>query len=242
MAIRAYHRPVTLDDALSLLESGAAAVLAGGTVINADPAGPPEVVDLQALGLGTLSSEGGTLHIGAMARLQALVDGDRVPPILQDLARREGASTIRNAATVGGTVAAVDPESELLAGLLAYDASVTIARPSGTEEIGLDTLLADRSQLEGGVITAITFATDGTAAAERTGRTPTDRPIVVAVARRSEAEDLRVAVTGVAATPVVVDPGNLDTLDPPSDFRGSAEYRNELARILTARAVESVGA
>jgi len=242
MTIRAYHRPATLDDALSLLESHAATVLAGGTVINADPAGPAEVVDLQVLGLDTLRSEGGTLHIGAMVRLQALVEGERVPPLLRDLARREGASTIRNAATVGGTVAAADPESELLAGLLAYDASVTIARPSGTEEIGLEPLVADRSQLQGGVITAITLATDGTAAAERTGRTPADRPIVVAVARRSEAGDLRVAVTGVAATPVVVDPGNLDTLEPPSDFRGSTEYRKELARILTARAVESVGA
>ena len=242
MTIRAYHRPATLDDALSLLESGAATVLAGGTVVNADPSAPNEVVDLQALGLDTLRSEGGTLHIGAMARLQALVDGERVPPLLRDLARREGASTIRNAATVGGTVAAADSESELLAGLLAYNASVTIARPAATDEMGLGELLADRSQLQGGVITAITLATDGTAAAERTGRTPADRPIVVAVARRSEAGDLRVAVTGAAATPVVVDPGNLDTLDPPSDFRGSTEYRNELARILTARAVESVGA
>lgn len=242
MAIRTYHRPTTLEDALSLLAKGEAAVLGGGTVVNADPSAPNEVVDLQALGLDTLQSEGGTLHIGAMARLQVLVDGERVPPVLRDLSRREGASTIRNAATVGGTVAAADPESELLAGLLAYGASVTIARPSGSDEMGLEGLLADRSQLQGGVITTISLGTDGTAAADRSGRTPADRPIVMAVARRNEAGDLRVAVTGVAATPMLVDPENLDVLVPPSDFRGSLEYRKELARILIGRVVERVDA
>lgn len=241
MTIRAYHRPATLDDAVSLLASGDSAVLAGGTVINADPAGPAEVVDLQALGLDTLKSEGGRLQIGAMVRLQALVDGERVPPMLRDLARREAASTIRNAATVGGTVAAADPESELLAGLLAYDAIVSITRSSGAEDLGLEAVLADRAQLQGGIITLISIPTDGIAVAERSGRTPADRPIVMAVARLSDAGELRVAMTGVGATPVLEDPDSLDALDPPSDFRGSAEYRKELAGILVGRVVEDMG-
>lgn len=240
MTIRSYHRPLTLEDALSLLASEEAAVLGGGTVINADAAGPTEVVDLQALGLDTLQSEGGRLEIGAMVRLQALVDGERVPPVLRELARREGASTIRNAATVGGTVAAADPESELVAGLLAYDASVIIARSSGLDEVRLEHLLADRALLDGGIITSLSLPTDGRAVAERSGRTPADRPIVMAVARLSEAGELRVAMTGVAATPVLEDPDSLDAVDPPSDFRGSSDYRRELARTLARRVAEGL--
>jgi CO/xanthine dehydrogenase FAD-binding subunit len=41
------------------------------------------------------------------------------------------------------------------------------------------------------------------------------------------------AASGVAAVPVVVDdPG---ALQPPGDFRGSADYRRSLATTLTAR-------
>jgi len=197
---------------------------------------PTEVVDLQALGLGEISIGGSHLELGAMARLQDLVDSEVVPWMLRDLARREEPNTIRNAATVGGLVATANPESELLAGLLVFAATVTIARSEGSEQKRLGGVLADRASLAGGIITAVSIERTGTAAAERTARTPADRPIVAVVGRRTEV-GTQLAMTGVADTPVLVDPDEVGSLEPPSDFRGSAEYRQTLAAVLAARVV-----
>ena len=44
------------------------------------------------------------------------------------------------------------------------------------------------------------------------------------------------AITGVAPTPVLVDPENPTvSLQPTSDFRGASEYRIHLAQILASR-------
>ncbi len=242
--IRAYHRPATIEDALALISHTDvdATILAGGTVVNALPEEEPvEVVDLQAIGLDTMEPAGDRLRIGAMVRLQAIVDSDLVPALLRDLARREAPSTLRNAATLGGTVAAAEPESELLAGLLAFDATVSVVQLIGSDDIPLADLLLDRSQLGLGIITGITIAVGGDAAAERTGRTPADRPIVMAVGRRAQDGSLRLAVTGVDTTPVLVDAAALPDLDPPADFRGSSAYRRELATVLASRVMRRLG-
>jgi probable selenate reductase FAD-binding subunit len=236
--IRAYHRPATLDDALVLLAQPDVVPLGGGTTLNGLPAATPaEVVDLQALGLDEITRDGAALRIGAMVRLQDLIDHEWLPPLLKELAHREAPNTIRNAATIGGTVAAADAESELLAGLLAHGAGVTVARPAGSVDIGLADLLADPSELEAGLITAIHIIVGGNGAAARTGRTPADTPIVMVAGVCDDASNVRLAATGVADTPVLIDLDALDDLDPPPDFRGSAEYRRALAGTLGARVV-----
>ena len=63
-------------------------------------------------------SKAGTLTLGATTTLQAVVDDQRVPTVLRELARRELPSTMRTLATVAGTVAAGGWQSELLAALL----------------------------------------------------------------------------------------------------------------------------
>ncbi|MEN8235689.1 MAG: FAD binding domain-containing protein, partial [Actinomycetota bacterium] len=176
--ITQYRRPSTLDEATALASHHDAVILAGGTTLNAAPPhAPVTAIDLQALELDGIGVEGNTVRIGATARLQDVVDSALVPPVLRDLARREAPSTIRNAATLGGTIGAADPESELLAGLLAYGAVVTLARPGSSTELPLEELLGDSGLRNGSIITSITVPTDGDAAADRTGRTPMDRPI-----------------------------------------------------------------
>lgn len=239
-----YHRPPTLDEAVALLnrEGVRSQVLAGGTVLNASRRTEPiEVVDLQAIGLDTIQAEGDSVTIGAMVRLQDLIDHPDVPPFIGSLATREGPNTLRNVATVGGTVAAAHPDSELLAGLLVYDAVVTLQRPTGPEHTALTELLAGSSTLDGAVITTVKIATDGRTAVARTGRTPADTSIVAAVARRTPDGGTKLALTGVATTPILVDGTALDSLDPPGDFRGSAEYRQYLATTLAGRALAGLG-
>ena len=220
--VTAYHRPVSIEEAAAILaEPGTPKVIVGGgTAVNAGlDREPVEVVDLQALGLDAIGVEGGRMTIGATVTLQAFADHAATPPVLADLATREAPSTLRAAGTIGGLVATADPESELFAGLLVHDMAVDTG--------------------PGEIITSVSIATGGTSAVARTVRTPGDRPIVAAVARRDDVT-AQVAVTGVAATPILVD--DVAELDPPGDFRGSPGYRTHLARVLVARAREEVGA
>lgn len=238
-----YHRPTQLDEALALLQRDdiAASVIAGGTVLVATAlSAATEVVDIQAVVGAGIERHGDRVVYEAMARLQDVVDHDATPPLLAELARREGPNTLRNASTIGGTVAEANSESELLAGLLVHEAVVTIARPEGASEHSLEEVLADLGSLRGGIITEVSAAIGGETASARTGRTPADTSIVAA-AGRIVPDGVMIALTGVAATPVLVDPDNLADLTPPADFRGGSQYRADLAATLTARVVAQLG-
>ena len=239
--VSGYLRPSTLDEAVALLEQPCALVLAGGTRLNAEPTPAPVlVVDIQALGLsGIEGMHDGALRIGATATLQQIVDDVRVPVAVREGARRAGPSTLRTAATVGGCIATGEPASELLATLLVHDAVVSLAGRDGEQELPLAALLSDRARLEGRILTRVTLDVAGVTSAARTGRTRADQPIVAAIARRTGTGELRLALAGVAATPVLV--ANTDHLDPPSDFLGSSDYRRALAAVLAVRALEGVG-
>jgi len=239
--ITQYHRPLTLEEAIALTSRPDAVIIAGGTSVNAHPDRKPvTAVDLQALELSGIDTDGESTRIGATTRLQDLVDSSLVPAVLRDLARREAPNTIRNASTVGGTIGTADPESELLAGLLAFEAVVTLARSGSTTEHALGGILDNPTLLNGAIMTSVSIPSNGLAAADRTGRTPMDRPIVMAVAHRGHDGSVRLAMTGVAALPIIVDPDQIASLDPPSDFRGSTDYRRSLATVLADRVLTTV--
>ena len=237
----AYHRPVTVDEAVALLSQPQGTAVAGGTRVNAHPFRFEMVaVDLQSLGLSFIESGGASrIRVGATTTLQQLADDVRVPHVLRELARREEPSTLRTLATVGGTVAAGGWESELVTGLLVCDTQVVLHTAAQTKTVSLDVLLADCDLLRGALITEVSLATDGTLASARTGRTPGDQAIVSAVARRSPSGTVA-AASGVAPTPVIV--SNPATLTPPADFRGSSKYRKHLATVLLARVAQEVSA
>lgn len=250
-SVLAYHRPTSLDEAATLLAGPRRRALAGGTVVVADVrknrAEGVEVVDLQDLGLDTIEdtieTEGagqGRMRLGAMVRLADVATDARCPSVLREAARRELPSALRNQATIGGTAAQGDATSLVVAALLVHDAEVHF---HGSAAVALGEYLRDE-HVRGGrdprLIVAVTIESGGSGAVAATGRTPADVPIVAAVAR-SSAAGLRLALTGVASTPIEVDPSApVVGLNPPADFRGSAEFRAHLAAVLSARALLAV--
>ena len=237
-----YHRPSTVDEAMTLAAREGAVILAGGTMLNAAGSmSGGDIIDLQSLDIVGIESVSGGVRIGAMTRLRDLVDSDDVPPLLRELARREGPNTLRNAATVGGTIVGMDPDSELLTGLLAFQAKVTVVHPEITTDHPIEALMADPPLLEASLVTSVSVPNDGVAAAERTGRTPLDTPIVSAVAHRDRGGKITMAMSGVADRPRLVELDHLDELEPPSDFRGTAEYRRAIGRVVARRVLDEIG-
>lgn len=68
--ITEYFRPQTLDEDLTLLAQPNAVPLGGGTLLSGLKTDSVKVVDLQALGLNTLTRKGNELEIGATVTLQ----------------------------------------------------------------------------------------------------------------------------------------------------------------------------
>lgn len=233
----AYHRPTSIEAAVALLAESGRVALGGGSTLPARTE-PVEVVDLQALDLAGIDASGPLVTFGAMTRLQDVVDSDLAPELLRRQARAEEPSTLRTLATLGGLIASAHAESVLLAGLLVHDARVTFA--DGSTQPLPEVLGGARS---GALITAVSVTAGGRAAQASTARTPADTPIVAAVARRTDDGTIRLALTGVAATPILVDPADPTAgLVPPPDFRGSAGYRLHLSATLAARVLGEVSA
>jgi carbon-monoxide dehydrogenase medium subunit len=262
--IKEYYRPDTLDEALALLQRPGAVPLMG--TWQPSPAGTPQtVVDLQALGLVQLRAEEERLHLGAMLPVQHLVGLAEAGPFLAAAARREGPLTFRNAFTLGSVTLSRQPLSYLLIALLVLDAEVQIQRPGTSLRVELDRFLDDPDRwLERGLVAELSVLAPGASggtAMQQVGRTPSDRPIVAVAVRIARQGDrcgtVRIALAGVADRPVrahraeeslaghELDRSALEEavalvesqLGPPSDFRGSREYRHHVAGVLTRRAL-----
>lgn len=239
-----YFRPQTVTEAITLLNTpdARAVAIGGGTAtIGRLPADTDAVVDLQALPLDRLDITTTAARVGALVRLQTLLDQPDLPPALASLIRYEAPRTVRNAATLGGLVAAQSADSELYAALLALDALITLQDISGATTVSL----AAFEPRAGTLITEISWRAPLALGHARVARTPMDRPIVAAVAAAVAVDDtaaVRLALCGVADRPVLVAPDAVADVDPPADFRGSADYRRHMARVLSRRALDALSA
>jgi len=234
--ITQYHRPTTIDEAVALVGTPGAHVIIEGTAFDSTEDRDETVaIDLQSLNLDEIEMSGGAMRIGSMTTLADLASFPQTPPMIAELASREQPSTIRNAMTIGGVIALNDPESELLAGLVAFNASVTVARAASIHDHPIEATLENPQLIEDSIIIDVSIETGGTSAAHRTGRTPMDRPIVMVAGHLDSAGHIRLAVTGVDAQVIAMKPGQVDALVPPTDFRGTSRYRKALATVLTKR-------
>jgi len=238
--ISAYFRPESIGEAARASDRPGAVLIGGGTKLNSRVApGPCRLSTCSSPVLTGLTVL--TPRSCVSARRRRCSNSLTPTRSRRSCARRLGEklpSTLRAQSTLGGAIVSADRESELLAALLVHDAVVSVARPQGTEETKLDDLLKRLPLGAQEVVTSVVIDTAGTASLVRTGRTPADKAIVAAAARVGEDGRRRLALSGVASTPVLVEES--DQLDPPGDFRGSGEYRRALARVLVSRAIEGV--
>ncbi len=246
--LKEYHKPTSVLEALALLARTDVNLvpLAGGTRLvgaleTRTAPGVDGVVDLGGLPLHTIRTavvDGVPyLSIGALATLTGVCEHGGAAALASGLlvqaAQGEGPVNLRNQATVGGVVAAAEPDSEFYAALLALGARVVTVSAAG-ETV---TTLADLATIDGLVTAVLLDEAVETGAIARVARTPADRPIVAAVAVRHGASP-RVALCGVAARPVL----DGAPLDPPDDYKGSAAYRRSMVAVLKQRALAGLDA
>ena len=274
--LQEYHRPDNIDKAVNLLRRSPATVaVAGGTKLVASGRRDVEaVVDLCDLELSFVRAQGATLHIGATTTLQRLIEALDLQTfasgVLAETARAVSGRNLRNAATIGGTVASAGGDDPLLTALLALDAKLTVYAPE-SRQLPIVGFLAYRERLldDGALISEISLPLligPLGAAYRAVARTARDRPIVCTVARMElaagVASNVRLALGGVAAIPVRANGAEqmlerkplsdervkaaADTvsagLAPTADFCGSAEYRLEMSRVLAWRALSAARA
>lgn len=261
--ITTYHRPRTLDEALTLLTRPDTFPLGGGTLLSRPTADPIEVVDLQSLGLESVKKNGNNLEIGATVTLQSLLESEHIPEALKAALKLEAPLNIRNSATVAGTLVSCDGRSTFAVSLLALDAKVEIKEfeqrdlkeqslrkaPNLQERlVNIGDFLPLRPR---GLITSITIPLNVKIAFEYVSRTPADKPIVCAALARWNSGRTRLALGGYGKGPMLAMDGTeaeglqsaaRNAFHEATDEYASAEFRMDVASTLAKRCDEKLAA
>ncbi|MBX3038317.1 MAG: FAD binding domain-containing protein [Anaerolineales bacterium] len=248
--ITTYHRPKTLDEALTLLTQPNTIPLGGGTLLSKGMPDSVSVVDLQLLKLDALRVNGNELQIGATCTLQSLLESEHISESLKTALKLEAPLNIRNSATVAGTIVSSDGRSPFVTSLLALDAKLdhrplTADRPSSAV-IGLSEFLLTRPK---GLITSITIPLNIKTAFEYVSKTPADKPIVCVSLAQWNSGRTRLTLGGYGKIPLLAMDGSEDggietaariAYHEANDEWASAEYRIEMAAVLSKRCSESI--
>lgn len=264
--ITTYHRPKSLDEALTLLTQLNRVPLGGGTLLSKSTTDSIEVVDLQDIELNTMKKQGNTLEIGAAVTLQQLLDSEDTPAPLKSALKLEAPLNLRNAATLAGTLVSCDGRSTLATALLALDAKlelksiepialVEMETESRTPRMSVETLSIGEflplraERIKGKLITSISIPLNTKLAFESVARTPADKPIVCAALAQWNSGRARLALGGYGTNPLLAMDGTeaegLETaarnaFHEASDEWSSAEYRMDVAATLAQRCAASL--
>ncbi len=243
--ITTYHRPQTLDEALTLLTQPNTLPLGGGTLLSAPTTDSVSVVDLQALGLNTVKKQGNNLEIGATATLQQLLEDGNCPAALKSALKLEAPLNVRNMATVAGTLAASDGRSTFASILLAMDAKIEQAVFDNSKVEYRTSNIGDFLPLRSSnLITKLILPLNIKLAFEYVSRTPADKPIVCAALAQWNSGRTRLALGGYGKSPMLAMDGTeaeglesaaRNAYHEATDEWASAEYRMDVAAVLAKR-------
>lgn len=150
--LKDFHTPKTMEEVLLLLQKeDETLVLSGGTFLHGlESRGllseVEALVDVRKIGLGTVTTDGGGLHMGAtvtFAHLQTVAEVTNAPWLagLAD-ALAYPPVQIRNTATIGGCVAASCPFFDIPTALVSLDAVVKARGVHGEREMSLPEFFA----------------------------------------------------------------------------------------------------
>ncbi len=253
-----FVKPASVEEAVKALAQEGAQALSGGQTLIATMkqrlAAPTTLVSLTGIAaMKGVKAEGGTLTVGA-ATPHAVVAKEAASayPALAKLAGGIGDPAVRNRGTVGGSIANNDPAACYPSGVLASGATVvTNKRRIAADDYfqGLFTTALE----EGEIVTQVVFPIPEKAAYLKFEQ-PASRFALTGVFVAKYPSGVRVAVTGAGADGVFrwseaeaalsknfsaatidglsVDPSNLM-----GDLHGTPEYRANLIKVLTKRAV-----
>ncbi|OCK55043.1 hypothetical protein LMTR3_09750 [Bradyrhizobium sp. LMTR 3] len=273
-----YVAPATLDAAVEALAAanGEGKVLAGGQsllpLLNFRMARPTVLVDLNGIkDLSFIELRGDSVAIGALTRHREIEHSPLIAsrlPVMSAAMRHVAHLAIRNRGTIGGSLSHADPAAELPMMAMLYGASLTVQGPGGRRTLMAKDFFVDAltNCLEPeDIVVEIEFPIlqhDGWAFEEVARRFGDFALASIAISIRrdkSGIEDARVAVMGVADTPlrlenvekqlceIEVDSRMLDrfselvtsSVTPNSDLHASAEYRKHLLGELAKRAMRT---
>jgi len=240
-----YHTPATVHEACSLLGSlEDAKVLAGGQslipLLNFRLARPKHLVDINGIAaLDRIYERDGGVAVQALVRQAAVEDSEvvaRICPLLSSAITLVAHRVIRNRGTVCGSLAHADPASELPAVLLALGGRVVARSARGERTIAADQFFV------GVFETALAPDELLVEAWFPASRQPS---LILEESRRHgdfalagvvRADD-RLALFGVAPTPVLADPRDpARGLEPSGDLEATTDFRLHLVRVLADKA------
>ena len=243
--IKAYYRPKDLTEAVEILSrsDGEYRPLGGGVTLSQMSAQPISVVDLQSLGLNSLTQEGQFLQIGATTTLASLANLDYLQPGLKSAIRLEANNNLRQQATVAGTLVSSGGRSTFGTVLLALDALLHWLPVDLDQALG-EWLTLRQAPVKALLINRIQFALNASLAFDTIGRTPDDLPVICAAVAKWPSGRTRITLGGFGAAPILAldapEPGGAevavrDALSRAADPWASAEYRQEAGARLVLR-------
>jgi carbon-monoxide dehydrogenase medium subunit len=148
-----YVRAASVDQAVELLRTGEGQtrLLAGGhsliPLMKLRLARPTRLVDIRHIPeLDTIERSNGSLSVGPLATHDMLSSSDvvrRGAPLLGETVAHIGDVQVRNAGTLGGSLAHADPGADPPAAIVALGATMRARGPNGTRSIDAESFFVD---------------------------------------------------------------------------------------------------
>ena len=253
----AYAKARSLAQAFDLLERPGARILAGGQSLipslNMRLSAPELLVDIGGLPLKGIQVQNDCLRIGALAThadIARLALVREKVPLLAEAAQHVAHPAIRNRGTLGGSLALADPAAEYPAVALALQATIVVQSRTRERRVPAGSFFKGLFETDlhaGEIVVAAEFP-----AAERSvflelARRHGDYAIV-GLAGMANGAAKRIAFFGVGGTPVLAARASRETelekaqkaleqdLQPPADIYHSSATKLHLAKVLLARA------
>jgi aerobic carbon-monoxide dehydrogenase medium subunit len=274
-----YYAPRSLSDAVKYLTEHRddVKILSGGQsllpLMKMRLSKPGYILDIGRIpGLDSITEEGNDLIMGALVTHTQIEDSDVLKnkcPLMPQTATTIADVQVRNRGTIGGSIAHADPAGDWPAAIMALDAEIRVAGPSGERWVKCDDFFLGllMSVLEPDeVVTAIKVPVTGTDKTAYLKAAPRSSGFaVVGVAVRMAMDDaencgrIAVGITGITEKAFraerveamlagkKLDAQLIETaavestrnVDVIEDINGSSEYRAHLTHVYVARAIQT---